>query len=155
MKENHYLQPGFSLPQVARGKQCQSTPPWRRRLLAFLLLVMTLVVPRQAYAGAHFGKDYGSSSDYNSRINHHPTVNEPWIGIFLWFYDEKGSDGFFLHDETEKGHPGPAIYGSADFSGWWQWIIMNKVVPLPYGTDQATTCHPSGCAYRQLRCCKL
>ena len=45
--------------------------------------------------------------------------------------------------------------GSADFSGWWQWIIMNKVVPLPYGTDQATTCHPSGCAYRQLRCCKL
>ncbi len=110
MKENHYLQPGFSLPQVARGKQCQSTPPWRRRLLAFLLLVMTLVVPRQAYAGAHFGKDYGSSSDYNSRINHHPTVNEPWIGIFLWFYDEKGSDGFFLHDETEKGHPGPAIY---------------------------------------------
>lgn len=110
MKENHYLQPGFSLPQVARGKQCQSTPPWRRRLLAFLLLFMTLVVPRQAYAGAHFGKDYGSSSDYNSRINHHPTVNEPWIGIFLWFYDEKGSDGFFLHDETEKGHPGPAIY---------------------------------------------
>ena len=45
--------------------------------------------------------------------------------------------------------------GSADFPGWWQWIIMNKVVPLPYGTDQATTCHPSGCAYRQLRCCKL
>ena len=48
-----------------------------------------------------------------------------------------------------------ANLGSADFSGWWQWIIMNKVVPLPYGTDQATTCHPSGCAYRQLRCCKL
>lgn len=39
---------------------------------------------------------------------------------------------------------------SADFPGWRQWIIMNKVVPLPYGTDQATTCHPSGCAYRQL-----
>ena len=32
---------------------------------------------------------------------------------------------------------------------------LNKVVPLPYGTDQATTCHSSGCAYRQLRCCKF
>ena len=33
--------------------------------------------------------------------------------------------------------------------------VRNKVVPLPYGTDQATTCHSSGCAYRQLRCCKF
>ena len=55
-----------------------------------------------------------------------------------------------LLEDVTKGNT-----GSADFPGWWQWIIMNKVVPLPYGTDQATTCHPSGCAYRQLRCCKL
>ena len=33
--------------------------------------------------------------------------------------------------------------------------VRNKVVPLPYGTDQATTRHSSGCAYRQLRCCKF
>ncbi|WP_302750445.1 hypothetical protein [uncultured Prevotella sp.] len=27
MKENHYSQPNFSPPQVARGKQCQSMMP--------------------------------------------------------------------------------------------------------------------------------
>ena len=112
MKENHYSQPNFSPPQVARGKQCQSTPPWRRRLLTFLLLVMVmaLAVPRQAYAGAHFGTDYGSNSRYNSRISHHPTVDEPWITVYFWFYDRDGYDGYFLHDETERGHKGPAVY---------------------------------------------
>ena len=110
MKENHYSQPNFSPPQVARGKQCQSTPPWRRRLLTFLLLVMALAVPRQAYAGAHFGTDYGSNSRYNSRISHHPTVDEPWITVYFWFYDRDGYDGYFLHDETERGHKGPAVY---------------------------------------------
>ena len=34
-------------------------------------------------------------------------------------------------------------------------LIMNKVVPLSYGTNKATTCHPSGCTYRQFRCRKL
>ena len=110
MKENHYSQPNFSPPQVARDKQCQSTPPWRRRLLTFLLLVMALAMPRQAYAGAHFGTDYGSNSRYNSRISHHPTVDEPWITVYFWFYDRDGYDGYFLHDETERGHKGPAVY---------------------------------------------
>lgn len=110
MKENHYSQPNFSPPQVARGKLCQSTPPWRRRILTFLLLVMAMAVPRQAYAGAHFGTDYGSNSRYNSRISHHPTVNEPWITVYFWFYDRDGYDGYFLHDETERGHKGPAVY---------------------------------------------
>ena len=110
MKENHYSQPNFSPPQVARGKQCQSTPPWRRRLLAFLLLVMAMAVPRQAYAGAHFGTDYGSNSRYNSRISHHPTVDEPWITVYFWFYDRDGHDGYFLHNQTEPGHDGPAVY---------------------------------------------
>lgn len=110
MKENHYSQPNFSPPQVARGKQCQSTPPWRRRLLAFLLLVIAMAVPRQAYAGAHFGTDYGSNSRYNSRISHHPTVNEPWITVYFWFYDRDGHDGYFLHNKTEPGHDGPAVY---------------------------------------------
>ena len=110
MKENHYSQPNFSPPQVARGKQCQSTPPWRRRLLTFLLLVMALAVPRQAYAGAKFGTNYGSNSRYNSRISHHPTVDEPWITVYFWFYDRVGGDGYFLHDDTEPGHDGPAVY---------------------------------------------
>lgn len=109
MKENHYSQPNFSPPQVARGKQCQSTPPWQRRLLAFLLLVMALAVPRQAYAGAHFGKVYDGDT-YNSRISHHPTVNEPWITVYFWFYDTWGGDGYFLHEQTERGHDGPAVY---------------------------------------------
>ena len=109
MKENHYSHPNFSPPQVARGKQCQSTPPWRRRLLTFLLLVMALAVPRQAYAGAHFGNVYDGDT-YNSRISHHPTVKEPWITVYFWFYDTWGGDGYFLHDQTEPGHDGPAVY---------------------------------------------
>ena len=75
-----------------------------------LLLVMAMVVPRQAYAGAHFGTDYGSNSRYNSRISHHPTVNEPWITVYFWFYDRDGYDGYFLHDKTENGKDGPAVY---------------------------------------------
>ncbi len=76
----------------------------------FLLLVMAMAVPRQAYAGAHFGTDYGSNSRYNSRISHHPTVDEPWITVYFWFYDRDGHDGYFLHDETQSGHKGPAVY---------------------------------------------
>lgn len=28
----------------------------------------------------------------------------------FWFYDTWGGDGYFLHDETEKDHKGPAVY---------------------------------------------
>ena len=79
-------------------------------LYTFLLLVMAMAVPRQAYAGALFGKDYGPQSVYNTWVSHHPTADEPWISVYFWFYDPDGYDGFFLHDETEKGHPGPAVY---------------------------------------------
>lgn len=88
-------------------KKSTITNQW---LYTFLLLIMAMVVPRQAYAGAHFNTAYGRGTDYYSRLYHHPTVDEPWIGIFFWFYDMNGYDGFFLHDETEKGHRGPAIY---------------------------------------------
>lgn len=74
-----------------------------------LLLVMAMVVPRQTYAGAHFGTIYDGDT-YNSRISHHSTVNEPWITVYFWFYDTWGGDGYFLHDETERGHKGPAVY---------------------------------------------
>ena len=157
MKENHYSHPNFSPPQVARGKQCQSTPPWRRRLLTFLLLVMTLAVPRQAYAGAHFGNVYDGDT-YNSRISHHPTVKEPWITVYFWFYDTWGGDGYFLHDETQSGHKGPAVYvdgkyicspdwelawpsgnGNADglddqrkYNGWWGGTYTRNVDGVNY-----------------------
>lgn len=74
-----------------------------------LLLVMAMVVPRQTYAGAHFGTIYDGDT-YNSRISHHSTVNEPWITVYFWFYDTWGGDGYFLHDETERDHKGPAVY---------------------------------------------
>ena len=74
-----------------------------------LLLVMAMVVPRQTYAGAHFGTIYDGDT-YNSRISHHPTVDEPWITVYFWFYDTWGGDGYFLHDETERDHKGPAVY---------------------------------------------
>ena len=48
--------------------------------------------------------------------------------------------------------------GEFGVSGFFRLVtpyVRNKVLPLPYGTDQATTCHSSGCAYRQLRCCKF
>ena len=50
------------------------------------------------------------------------------------------------------------LSGKVRVSGFFRLVtpyVRNKVVPLPYGTDQATTRHSSGCAYRQLRCCKF
>ena len=60
--------------------------------------------------------------------------------------------GLSCNDEDEK------INTKFRVSGFFRLVtpyVRNKVVPLPYGTDQATTCHSSGCAYRQLRCCKF
>lgn len=94
----------YDSTHAAKSRRCSML--W----LTFLLLVMTIVVPRQVYAGAHFGTDYGSNSNYNSRITHHPTVDEPWITVYFWFYDSDGRDGYFLHDQTENGHDGPAVY---------------------------------------------
>ena len=47
------------------------------------------------------------------------------------------------------------VFGVSGFFRLVTPYVRNKVVPLPYGTDQATTRHSSGCAYRQLRCCKF
>ena len=47
------------------------------------------------------------------------------------------------------------FYGVSGFFRLATPYVRNKVVPLPHGTDQATTRHSSGCAYRQLRCCKF
>ena len=65
-------------------KKSTITNQW---LYTFLLLIMAMAVPRQAYAGEHFNTAHGRGTDYYSRLYHHPTVDEPWIGIFFWFYD--------------------------------------------------------------------
>ena len=53
-----------------------------------------------------------------------------------------------------KSYPPPNI-GSADLVGWYVRQIKNKVVPLLHGFNKAFTCHPSRCAYRQLRGCEF
>ena len=61
-----------------------------------------------------------------------------------------------LHDITKETLPNDSQ--KKRVSGFFRLVtpyVRNKVVPLPYGTDQATTHHSSGCAYRQLRCCKF
>ena len=55
-------------------KKSTITNQW---LYTFLLLIMAMTVPRQAYAGAHFNTVYGRGTDYYSRLYHHPTVDEP------------------------------------------------------------------------------
>lgn len=49
-------------------------------------------------AGEHF-------YDLDHAVHLHPNVNEPYINIYLCFYDTNGKDGFFTHDGG-----GPAIY---------------------------------------------
>ncbi len=158
MTRDNFAQQRFPRPSATRGKNRPGMPPWLRMLRVVLLAVMALALPRQAYAGAHFGTVYGSDSYYNSRISHQPTVDEPWITIYFWFYDTWGSDGYFLHDQTEKGHDGPAVYvdgnyicspdwelawpsgnGNADglddergANGWWGSTYTNKVNDVNY-----------------------
>lgn len=102
MESYNYSQDSAPPPRVARNLQCKSMPPWRS-LLSLTLLLMALMVPHQAWAGDNFNDNAG-------HVSHHPTLAEPWIEIDLWFYDTNGADAFFLHDETESGHKGPALY---------------------------------------------
>ena len=60
--------------------------------------------------------------------------------------------------KCKKGNERRGFRHQIRVSGFFRLVtpyVRNKVVPLPYGTDQATTRHSSGCAYRQLRCCKF
>ncbi len=45
--------------------------------------------------------------------------------------------------------------GVSGFSRLAGRLIKNKVVPLQHGSYNASSSHPSGCAYRQLRCCQF
>ena len=108
MESYNYSQQNLAPPsRIARNLQCKSMPPWRS-LLSLILLLMALMMPHQAWAGDKF-------SDYAGHVSHHPTLDEPWIEIDLWFYDTYGAHAFFLHDETESGHKGPALYINGNY----------------------------------------
>ena len=80
-----------------------SPPPSLRRrcgsmLIRFVLALLLALAPGASWAGEHF-------YDLDHAVHLHPNVNEPYINIYLCFYDTNGKDGFFTH---EGG--GPAIY---------------------------------------------
>lgn len=80
-----------------------SPPPSLRRrcgcmLIRFVLALLLALAPSASWAGEHF-------YDLDHAVHLHPNVNEPYINIYLCFYDTNGKDGFFTHDGG-----GPAIY---------------------------------------------
>ena len=80
-----------------------SPPPSVRRrcgcmLIRFVLALLLALAPGASWAGEHF-------YDLDHAVHLHPNVNEPYINIYLCFYDTNGKDGFFTHDGG-----GPAIY---------------------------------------------
>ena len=80
-------------------------------------------------------------------------TSEP--GLFVW---EPVFEDVIKQSKEEIAQMTEEEYESFGVSGFFRLVtpyVRNKVVPLPYGTDQATTRHSSGCAYRQLRCCKF
>lgn len=80
-----------------------SPPPSLRRrcgsmLIRFVLALALALAPGASWAGEHF-------YNLDHAVHLHPNVNEPYINIYLCFYDTNGKDGFFTHDGG-----GPAIY---------------------------------------------
>ncbi len=80
-----------------------SPPPSLRRrcgsmLIRFVLALLLALASGASWAGEHF-------YDLDHAVHLHPNVNEPYINIYLCFYDTNGKDGFFTHDGG-----GPAIY---------------------------------------------
>lgn len=82
-------------------------PSFRRRcgcmLIRFVLALLLALAPGASWAGEHF-------YNLDHAVWHHPTVDEPYINIYLCFYDTNGKDGFFTHDRG-----GPAIYVDGQF----------------------------------------
>lgn len=80
-----------------------SPPPLLRRrcgcmLIRFVLALLLALAPGASWAGEHF-------YNLDHAVHLHPTVDAPYINIYLCFYDTNGYDGFFTHDRG-----GPAIY---------------------------------------------
>lgn len=72
-------------------------------LIRFVLALLLALAPGASWAGEHF-------YNLDHAVWHHPTVDEPYINIYLCFYDTNGKDGFFTHDRG-----GPAIYVDGQF----------------------------------------
>ena len=83
--------------------------------LPLLLLMCFIGGVSSARAGARF--DAGGTW-----ISHQPTINQQWITLRVMFYDPNDKDGFFLHDQAESGHDGPALYINGEWicSPDWQ-----------------------------------
>lgn len=93
------------------------SPPtsFRRRcgcmLIRFVLALLLALAPGASWAGEHF-------YNLDHAVWHHPTVDEPYINIYLCFYDTNGKDGFFTHDRG-----GPAIYVDGQFICHADWEL--------------------------------
>lgn len=93
-----------------------SPPPSLRRrcgcmLIRFVLALLLALAPGASWAGEHF-------YNLDHAVWHHPTVDEPYINIYLCFYDTNGKDGFFTHDRG-----GPAIYVDGQFICHADWEL--------------------------------
>lgn len=90
-------------------------PSFRRRcgcmLIRFVLALLLALAPGASWAGEHF-------YNLDHAVWHHPTVDEPYINIYLCFYDTNGKDGFFTHDRG-----GPAIYVDGQFICHADWKL--------------------------------
>lgn len=90
-------------------------PSFRRRcgcmLIRFVLALLLALAPGASWAGEHF-------YNLDHAVWHHPTVDEPYINIYLCFYDTNGKDGFFTHDRG-----GPAIYVDGQFICHADWEL--------------------------------
>lgn len=88
----HFYIVNYDSPPHSLRRRCGSM------LIRFVLALLLALAPGASWAGEHF-------YDLDHAVHLHPNVNEPYINIYLCFYDTNGKDGFFTHDGG-----GPAIY---------------------------------------------
>ena len=75
---------------------------WWRMLLLLLVCLPT------GYTNLRAATNFKDPEQ--SWVRHQPTLKEPWFSVVMMFYDSDGKDSFFLHNETEDGYDGPAVY---------------------------------------------
>ena len=88
----HFYIVNYDSPPHSLRRRCGSM------LIRFVLALLLALAPGASWAGEHF-------YNLDHAVHLHPNVNEPYINIYLCFYDTNGKDGFFTHDGG-----GPAIY---------------------------------------------
>ena len=128
MKQFFYLLKHWrpELPMASPTGNAVSPPSrgWQQWLsVAVLMIALFFGSSGTALAGERF--DAGGTW-----INHHPTVDEPWITLRVMFYDPNGKDGFFLHDAEHGNNPGPAVYVDGQYvcSPDWQAVVLVQVI---------------------------